>query len=467
MKIVNSRHIKTNTLILGVFVFLIFTKLLIWLPGDVLGNSLNLWVYTDWLIDYSSGFTRRGLSGELLNLTSTFSNPRAIIGLFSWLIFSGVVFGYVRLIKRSIDILSPSLLIALLFLPSFLPFYLYDHAAFGRKETLGFLFLLWHLYLIERFCKAPEIYFTKKAVVNKYLKSILLLSLILLPMHVFIHESSFFLFVPAHAIITYSILRLDPSINSRRRVFYLTLIYLPVILAISIVFIFGRTNFNVALAICDKWELANALEAGSCNILGENTMWALPGSLTALPWSFSQAASLFLSIPVESIMAWLLVFSVLGFSTVYVGSKVTNSFIKELGSSPDTTIARHHSKIMCFKYFLLPLFISMPLYYLGWDFGRWFAVSCINFAMISLSREINYAEIRVVNGVDARSWVSTKNQIFEESVHLHQIKVFFLLLIIFFIRLPHCCNQKINMLAEPIWSLAKLIVRLFQANFTV
>src|SRR5919109_2416837 len=88
---------RVNTLILGVFIFFLSTKILYWLPRDIFGDSLNLWVYTDWLIDYSSGLTRRGLAGELLYLASTLVRPYIFATLLSWLIFGVVVFGYLRL----------------------------------------------------------------------------------------------------------------------------------------------------------------------------------------------------------------------------------------------------------------------------------------------------------------------------------------------------------------------------------
>ena len=97
---------------------------------------------------------------------------------------------------------------------------------------------------------------------------------------------------------------------------------------------------------------------------------------------------------------------------------------------------------------------------MGWDIGRWFAVSCINYAIISLSRDINYADFRVGNGGEAEARILTKPQIFEESTRLYQIKLSFLLLIVFFIRMPHCCNMGFNMLAEPIKSLARKIISL-------
>ena len=50
--------------LLGAFVLFTLVKLVYWLPRDLHGRGINEWIYTDWLIDYSAGFVRRGLSGE-------------------------------------------------------------------------------------------------------------------------------------------------------------------------------------------------------------------------------------------------------------------------------------------------------------------------------------------------------------------------------------------------------------------
>jgi len=52
-----------NSVLLAGFAAMLLREVLFWLPKDVSGTSLNYWAYTDWLIDYSQGFIRRGLSG--------------------------------------------------------------------------------------------------------------------------------------------------------------------------------------------------------------------------------------------------------------------------------------------------------------------------------------------------------------------------------------------------------------------
>ena len=50
-----------NSLIVLSFILFLSTKILTYFPKDWLAGNLYSWVYTDWLIDYSAGFVRRGL----------------------------------------------------------------------------------------------------------------------------------------------------------------------------------------------------------------------------------------------------------------------------------------------------------------------------------------------------------------------------------------------------------------------
>lgn len=467
MKTTDDQLVRTNTLIISVFLIFAIGEFIRFFPRDVFGDGINLWVYTDWLIDYSSGFVRRGLSGELIDLASVFANPRPIVGLLSWFILGALYFGYIRLCNRSLTALRPIFVMAILFLPSLLPFYLYDHGAFGRKEILGFLVLLGHLWLLEN--RVSQRGDCDGAVCfDGYIRRLLVITVLLLPLHVLVHESSVLLFVPVHAVITYFVLRLNPSFNRRRRLGCIALVYLPVFVAFLMVFAFGRPGFDVAHAITQKWELAGALEQGASDIARKDPMWALPASLTALPWTFAQATSLSLSLSPNRIMAWVLNFLGFGFATAYVCRNVTRSILcTQSGTfSKAGTTVMDLSRAMCHRYFLLPIGLSMPLYVLGWDMGRWFAVSCINYAMISMSREVILLEVCVVDRTNVEGSSTPKDPPQEdpcgiESSSLQYYSVMFsLLFLIFFIRVPHCCNDWLRMLAKPLRSLVKMLLDL-------
>lgn len=198
-----SRY-QTNIMVFCVFGLFLMTKFIKVFQKDI-AQGIAYWAYTDWLIDYSSGFVRRGLSGEFIDLVSNYIHPQILVAILAWIIFLSVVFGYVRLLSRSIKTLPTFLFAALLFLPGLLPFYLYEHDAFGRKEIVGYLILLYHLYVLESVKTIPQ---NDPSLRNSYIKKILPLTFLFIPIHILIHESSFLLFLPFHILITYTILRL-------------------------------------------------------------------------------------------------------------------------------------------------------------------------------------------------------------------------------------------------------------------
>jgi hypothetical protein len=462
----NTSLIMTNSLIIGAFVVYFFGHLLRMLPGDVLGAGIDHFVFTEWLIDYSAGFTRRGLSGELIDLASTWVAPRAFIGGLAWFIFGCVVFGYLRLCARSINTIRPGLLAGVLFLPCLLPFYLYDHAAFGRKEIIGFLILLFHLWALESHGGARPIDRVGVVDFRRYIGKLLVISAALLPIHVLVHESAILLFVPAHAMIAYSKFETCLVGNTRQRVYWVFLIFLPGLLAFSAVSFIGRPSFEAAEAICRKWEIANVLEAGSCDATGKDHLLALPGALTALPWTLGQAYSFPRSIGPKFLLAWLVDLSVFGLATLYVCANVSKTFsatLLDAFGEARPNLARRHSKLMCLKYYLLPIFISTPLYALGCDFGRWFAASCINYAMITLSVEVNRIELSLSRKADASAgfylekYRLTGCLLNFASSRLSRFSEWFVLLfLILVLRMPHSCISWAKIFAKPIRSLANI-----------
>src|SRR5512145_1465962 len=87
-----------NSFLLLVFSALWIRDLLYWFPRDAFGTSLNYWAFTDWLLDYSQGFIRRGLSGEIWRLVPAAVSPIEFVAVFSWILILAVAFGYVRLL---------------------------------------------------------------------------------------------------------------------------------------------------------------------------------------------------------------------------------------------------------------------------------------------------------------------------------------------------------------------------------
>jgi len=450
ISLIEDHQKKSNTLIIGIFLFFYFCQLLYWLPNDI-AHGINAWAYTDWLIDYSAGFVRRGLSGVFIDFLSMFVQPTVLISVTSWIIFTLVILGYLRLIVRSISHLSPYLLTALLFLPSLLPFYLHDHGAFGRKEILGFLTVLLHLYSLETLKDNYRL--------KDYVKKVALPITVLLPLLMLIHENTLLLFVPTHLMISLSVLQLCLHNNWKKMLFYLIVIYLPVLAIFVVIVLWGQPSFETALAICKKWEALNALDPGSCPIPNQPPTWALPGALSALAWSFAQAASLPLSFSRRVIAYWMTLFGSMSFLTLYFGMRTVMLILKEKFPYFNSGLMNRYKRFFGYKYFLFPFLVSTPLYLLGWDWGRWFSVTCINYAIVALSGEIAYVEGRLIEQFGDNE----SKQVFmplHDTFYRYIIELFLLLSAIFFIRVPHCCNDGLNMVAEPLQSLIRKIFEL-------
>jgi len=135
----------------------------------------NGFILGDWLINYSGGLSRRGLTGEILTNFASFFNLDLINTTFIFVSIIFVFFAYylIKLINSS----NISFLLALIiFSPATILFNFFDPLAIGRKEIIFFLFLL--IYLEFR---------------DKLHLNILLIPFSLIAM--FIHEL-FFLLIP-------------------------------------------------------------------------------------------------------------------------------------------------------------------------------------------------------------------------------------------------------------------------------
>lgn len=387
----NSKNlIRMNSILLGMFIVFIVNQLVKFLLLGQ-GNQVFHWVLTDWLIDYSAGFVRRGLSGEAVNLLLGISRPEKTVAIIIWIIFLVVIVGYLRLVYRSRDLLKPLTTFGILFLPSLLPFYLYDHDAFGRKEVLGLIILLYHLLSLESLNLSKD---NREGLTKRYLKRLLPISILLLPALVFIHESTFLLYLPIHGIITLAVLRYDNSINTRKRLFYLIAIYSPVLLSFLIVYFFGSPGIAQARSICYKWEYLNVFDTNYCH--------DMTGSIGSLAIPMSNGIRQFTNLTGSMALVWFLDILVLGLSTVFLGSQVIrDTQIKVFPEGSDANPISLTSNTILIKYFLLPLILCLPLYVIAVDYGRWFTVTCINFIMVTLSPEIIRLEI------NAEKWIGT------------------------------------------------------------
>ncbi len=376
-----------NSVLLAGFAAMLLREVLFWLPQDVSGTSLNYWAYTDWLIDYSQGFIRRGLSGEIWHLVPDSIPPLAFVGVFSWILILAVALGYLRLLLRCRKALHPLTLFGLLFLPSLFFFYLHDHNAIGRKEILGYLTLLLHLLVVEKAFPLGEGASLPQGNLRRYVRGLLPIAAILLPAIVLVHEGNFLLFVPLHGMITLSVLRMDASRDFKRAALWTGLLYLPALLAFGAVFLSGTPDHQTLFDVCDKWAAAGAIREGSCNLPRERLSGStLPGSFIPMSWSLGQAFGITRMIVAMHWKEWMLILPTLGISLWYLVRQALYAILRSRSAgSFSPRSALRYTGVFFRKYFLIPLLLSLPVYFTAYDYGRWFTVTCFNFAMVAVS----------------------------------------------------------------------------------
>ncbi len=441
-----------NSLFLFVFSALWIREFLYWLPQDAFGTTLNYWAYTDWLIDYSQGFIRRGLSGEILRVVPAEVPPLEFIAVFSWILILAIVFGYMRLLARSSKTYQPLTLFGLLFLPSLFLFYIHDHDTIARKEILGYVTVLLHLLIVEKSFPLENGSALPGGNLRGYVKWLIPVSVILLPAIILVHEGNFLLFVPLHVMITLTVLWMKAPRDLIRAASWTGLLYIPAALAFGAVYLAGTPSYDMLLGICNKWLAAGAIREGSCILLPEQlTGSTLPGSFIPMQWSLAMAADITQEIISMHWATWILILPVLGICLWYLVRQAVYATLRSRSPqsfSPHS--AQDYSGFFFRKYFLIPLLLSLPVYFTAYDYGRWFTVTCINFAMLAASVNLPCLEFALWKKATVE-----ESSVINSREHLDNRLVFYGISIIICVIaldswLPHYCLFSCEIIKSPL-----------------
>ncbi|MBI9050114.1 MAG: hypothetical protein JEZ00_11885 [Anaerolineaceae bacterium] len=451
-KMLSQPRLVVNLLLLTGFSAFWIRDFLYWLPKDMYETSLNYWAYTDWLIDYSQGFIRRGLSGDMWRLIPPSVTPLHFVAVFSWVLILAVVFGYVRLLMRSCKTMHPLTLFGLLFLPSLFVFYLHDHNTIARKEILGYITVLLHLLVIEKSFPIGDGSALPVGNLRRYVKWLLPITLLLLPAIILVHEGNFLLFIPLHGMITLSIFRMKTESKFLQSALWTGMLYLPALIAFVAVYLSGTPDYQVLLGICEKWLGVGAIREGTCVLPPDrNTGTTLPGSFAPMQWTRLRATEITVYIIFSNWKAWVAILPTLGIIIWYLGRQALYAILRSrFAQSFSPRAARRYSGLFFVKYFIFPFLVSLLVYFNAYDYGRWFTVACINFSMLAVS--INLPNWEFVN---------YKKKTEEESVaadtpeHLDHRLVFYGVSIIICVLalvlwLPHYCLFSCEIIRSPL-----------------
>ena len=167
-EIVSSRH--------TFMVFLVAFFLAIFFYVSIKSVELqgHQWTYGDWLINYSSGFVRRGLSGEFLQLFSRVVNPIYMITILQILLYSIFLFFSCYVICNEKQALAVALVV---FSPFAFLFPVNDMYAVGRKEII---FLAVFAFLI---------FVSKSQLRQKNKDHVIFIFLVIYPIFILLHEA--------------------------------------------------------------------------------------------------------------------------------------------------------------------------------------------------------------------------------------------------------------------------------------
>jgi hypothetical protein len=445
-------RIILNALLLLIFSAAWIREALYWLPQDAFGTSLNYWAYTDWLIDYSQGFIRRGLSGEIWRLVPAGVSPLQFVAVFSWILILIVVFGYVRLLARSWKVYHPLILFGLLFLPSLFIFYLHDHDAIARKEILGYVTVLLHLLIIEKSFRFGDSSMLPDGNLRRYVKWLIPLAVFLLPIIILVHEGNFLMFVPLHGMITFTILQMKSPHDFRRVALGTGLIYLPSVLAFGALYLVGAPSYEILLGICEKWLAADALREDSCVLPPDRLSGStLPGSFIPMEWSLGKAIYITQTIISMHRGAWILILLTLSVSLWYLVRQTVYSILRS--KTPQLfspKLAERYLGLFFRKYFLVPLLFSVPVYVTAYDYGRWFTVSCINFTLVAVSVNLPWWEFSL-----QKKGTDEGNAATDSQEHLDNPLVFYgasilICILVLVLWLPHYCLFSCEIVRSPL-----------------
>ncbi len=133
-----------NNIIIFFFLFLILNY--IFFNYRILSRE-NGYILGDWVVNYSSGFIKRGFLGHFFYYLSTNFNISIIniVFLFSTTIYSITIYFFYKIIK---DRLNNYYIFLFILLPSTFLFNFFDPLSVGRKEILVlFFFSYYYLYI--------------------------------------------------------------------------------------------------------------------------------------------------------------------------------------------------------------------------------------------------------------------------------------------------------------------------------
>lgn len=325
------KFLYSRTSILNYYFFLFSFFLIYLLIQKIrLGYEKESWQITEFLINYQGGFVRRGLLGEIiLKLHSCCGlDPYSSIITLSLISFVLLIGFFVIHFKRGGYTLF------------FLPFVFFlggpiIHDFWVRKDILLVLIFILTIHLLTR-RNGPSFILVNLSLVSGIL----------------IHESIAFFGFPIILLLLYT----------KRKSFWTPILFmLPSLLVFSLVLYF-KGSFYISQEIWNSWKVISfPYESAEKS--------DIPAAIDGLSWSLKQGLLYSyhtlrnFNDGIYAPIGWSIVIVL----TFYILSNTSKLNIKLLGYKG----VNFFNKAIISNLLLIQLFSVIPLFILGWDYGRW------------------------------------------------------------------------------------------------
>jgi len=360
-------------------ILLFISSIFVYIYLFSLKNIINLWTYSEVHLNYSYGFIRRGLFGEIILFLNSFGiKSRESFSTIFFLFYFLNSFLFLSILKKFTDNIWYYIFFA--FNPAFILFSFYDLGGYARSEVFGIFLVLLHSYVYQNI-------FLKKINFRFYYFFYFFILYPFILISFLLHEINIF-FIIFHLIITFKIINFFDKINFRKiLIFSIPLIFL------ACVFFWTFTQ-----------KISHQMLESIFNNLTDNkniSIWIWEALLTPISQrsEFSHMAKPFLNIVYYFAIFIFYLIPILFFLN-NLTRKSTNRFL------------------------LLILSITpfLFLFFIARDWGRWMHIIFI-IIFCSYSQYIYKKPILIK--------FKKKNKIY---------LIIFFIFQIFFTRIPHCCN---------------------------
>ena len=360
---------------------------------------VNSWTFSTAHLDYSTGFVRRGLFGEIMGFFNSYLNVKnESFFTFYYIFFTSInLLLFFILIKKLIQF--KLIFIFLIFNPALLLFQINDPFAFQRGETIIITLLLLHTLVINLYTKG-------KLSENSYIKFLILILIPFLFINLLINELQLFL-IPFHIFLTINIFYENFYFFKKDTYLKKKFLYISsyIVLIIPILLILKNNT-----SIEDIKFIYNNISDKT------NVNWE---PLSLIPLSLIKASI------IDSKYMFKSTINIITYSSIiifFVGSifKIFD-YLKNLGCIE----IKNYRNIF---FSIAPMFL---LFIIARDWGRW--ISLINYITLLYFLQFPIKKINF--------------EIFKYKKYKNNFtKIFFLILILLnisFIEIPHCCANRL------------------------